>query len=345
MRTAQGITFPHQQARGQTLEVFEVSVFLKEIRRTRDFISSELKGLPKANSWKDHRVANADRQLEQFVEQQGNVPLERMRDTIRSFARTYFTIRMAIAPRLLSIIRSLEVIEDSDIGLQTVFNEARAITERVAALDRLQAVIEREAQNELDESSFFLEVGDLARENAIGTRFNWRELHDKEFHKISKTDYMRAPEDPVDYKAKSILNAIDNCGKTVPGLRPFYDFCCEFVHPNVGEMLLVKRGEERKSKDNRTLSIVLDDQLLVRDLADINADGELRLVLTAMSYLQNVQPAVRTIVGKVSKTGKRCGRIHQKRIHRLTKGQPRLFTKDDLCPCGSGLIVKICVKN
>lgn len=175
------------------------------------------------------------------IEQVGNARLtaDKVRRISRETGKKYSHACLAITPKFLSLSSSIESLADGRLTIQQELNAFRAIVERLAVLE----VTYTRASDAVDFSTFksfedLVEVVEVIS-SLIGTRFDWSRFQSVEFADMPvRTDYIHnADETRVDFSAKSILGNIDKLQKreSYRGIRPFYNFCCEFVHPNIGD--------------------------------------------------------------------------------------------------------------
>lgn len=160
----------------------------------------------------------------------------------------------------------------------------------------------------------------------------------------SKTDYYHdVAETRVDLSARNILNQIDKLQKQerYKGIRPFYNFCCEFVHPNIGDNL----ATTSKKRILRTLGgqLAYKTEYNEDPLKTLSDDSEF-FILFSKAYafgatLTRETERVALEYGNLLTTIKR---VNRKCLHKVVKNQKTCFSKDDFCPCGSGKSIRAC---
>lgn len=269
------------------------------------------------------------------------------RQIVRSNLGTHFNISSALLTRLQLIQTSCGKILNSWNGVSSDLNEFRFIVERYAILNDILNKIENKlGTTKISSDDELSEVSAICL-NSMGTRFDWFTLYDKNFEDMKKTDYQFvADRDIEDMASKSVMSAIDRVDRArMKGLRAFYSFCCEFVHPNVGDsvscsfnlkMLRAKDGDYLRIRNLSSLSQPQKSPTFV------NGDGQ--LILSAYSFAEKILKDFAGNIPKITTLIKQSKKRTQHEIHFLIK-KASVFERDDICPCGSGQSIKICLKK
>lgn len=177
------------------------------------------------------------------IEQAANAVLtpEQVRIIARENGKTYSYACMAVTPKILALSSNIERLSSGSLTLQEELNSFRSLVERLsvleAVLNNLSTLTNKSSVKTYDD---LIEIREVFSKLVV-TRFDWSKLQLLDFSEMPlKTDYQHdASETRVDLTATSALSQIDKLQKQgkYKGIRPFYNFCCEFVHPNIGDIL------------------------------------------------------------------------------------------------------------
>ena len=269
------------------------------------------------------------------------------RQVIRSYLSNHTVISRAIVPRMQLIQMSCSKISGSWSGTSSDLNEFRYIAERYAVLNDILNKVEKvtgklSIQCEKD----LFQVNDICSAS-MGTRFNWHDLHVMNFEEMEKTHYkFEESRDIQDMTSKSVMGPIDRVGKThMVGLRPFYDFCCEFVHPNIGDFLscsLETKFVQSKDGDflrRRNLSCIVSPD------TDQKEAGENQFIIKSYIFAAKILTDLTNRAADMRELVLQSNRETKKRIHKRIEGRKSVFDSREICPCGSGKSVKICLRR
>ena len=281
------------------------------------------------------------------VKQAHNAKLtsDQVRRIARENGKNYSYACVAITPKVLALSSSIERLSHGSLSLQEELNCFRAVIERLAVMETALAVISRTVNpSEIKSFNDLIAVRE-AISTLIGTRFNWSELQLIDFPEMpSKTDYHHhATETRVDLSAQNILNQIDKLQKNEKyrGIRPFYNFCCEFVHPNIGD-ILATTSEKRVIKTHGG-QLAYKTKYNEDPFKTSNDDSDF-FILFSKAYtfgtmLIREAERVTAEFGNILNTIKR---VNRKCAHKVVKQQTTCFSKADFCPCGSGISIREC---
>lgn len=173
------------------------------------------------------------------------------------------------------------------------------------------------------------------------TKLNWRKLFETDLRTASGEDlaYLHDPM-KLDIAAKSILNAVDKLSRRIPGLRNAYDVLCEFLHPNVGDLISATVKVERATtRDHinfnvRNIGLGSKDLSLVVDQSKI-----LSQILEIAKEAVDFGPE---LLSEIHQKYVSMNMVSKRNAHKLRKKYREIFRSDDLCPCLSGLEVRRC---
>lgn len=158
--------------------------------------------------------------------------------------------QMAIFPTLNSLTIqkiSEQFVKNLDANrVQLFFADLRMLIERYSALkvgaDLLIGMntdlLERIRDKDWKSADFFDDGRYIEVEKLVyGTRLDWQKLKEGGFRnsKVSQIKYT-SDDGNKDLSAQNILSKIDKADKEIRGLRICYEFLCEFLHPNVGDL-------------------------------------------------------------------------------------------------------------
>lgn len=273
-----------------------------------------------------------------------------IRATIRSQATSLYNVRAGTVPKIMLISTSLRQMRDKYWGFSHDLNTFRFIAERVAILLDIHRYFSSNLNDyRVKKFDELIGIGNGVREMGSGTRFSWRESFHLPFEEMKDTDYVYDQENDLsDMSAKSILSSIDRSSKReLIGLRAFYNFCCEFVHPNLGDAvaagsnLKIFKAEDGEILRKRKLSSSFD--LISDQVVKVNS-AEMVLLENAYAFatkMITLLPETADQIASVLSSSERVSRVN---IHKVVKIQRQVFKKDDLCPCGSGRNIKLCSK-
>lgn len=264
---------------------------------------------------------------------------------LKSFVTNDFNISFSLLSRLQLVQNSCSKMLDGWKGVSSDLNEFRYITERYATLtDILNKFSKENRELSVINKEAVFELSQICLESS-GTRFDWHKLADKSFEEMKETRYEFVEErDIQDLTSKNIMSAIDRVERArLDGLRHFYSFCCEFVHPNVGDtiscsldvrVLLAGDRADLRLRNLDSLSMPLDSQ--------VDQRGDAKLILNsylfAIRVLEDLKDQAPTILQLVKQSKKET----KKFIHKAVKVQRPYYKSKELCPCGSGKTIKSC---
>jgi hypothetical protein len=280
--------------------------------------------------------------LEQGTRSKSNISAFEMRELIKSPLSSEFNITNSIVNRLLLVQVSCSKLLNSWCGTSSDLNEFRFITERYAVLNDILNKIEERGLKEIKQAETLNEVSDICFQSQ-GTKFDWHTLHNKDFEDMTKTDYLFVKErDIQELTSKNVMSAIDRVERArMKGLRSFYSFCCEFVHPNVGDAISC-------SFDIKFLIPNDGNKLISRKMSALSKPSELpgdaKLVFNSYLFATKILKDLNSRVPTMLKIVLRTKAFTKKHIHGGVKIQ-KCFEPNDLCPCGSGSSVKNCLKK
>jgi len=268
------------------------------------------------------------------------------RASIRKLSGNYFMVNMAITSRIQLIQVSCSKILNSWNGVSSDLNEFRYIVERYAVLLDILNKLEAKLGNlQIKNGDDLDELHDIVSYSGW-TRFNW-DKGAQNFEDMRNTDYKHSEDSgKIDLSSKSILSAIDRTERSrMKGLRAFYSFCCEFVHPNLGDVISCSFDmNQREAKDGAILNhyslspLSKPSSILGLEFQD-NREGF--WVNSSYNFANKILDDLKSTIPVMLKVTRQAHRVRTGFIHKLVK-RVRVFSKTDICPCGSGLSIKAC---
>jgi hypothetical protein len=229
--------------------------------------------------------------------------------------------------------------------LQVPFAMTRGLIERAAAAEALiQSVAPiLESPSSTTEEAFknVLRTEEPITVTLFGTKVDWGTLAGSDFKKISAKT---ASYKPVDYAmnltAKQILNSVDKLNRRIPGTRVAYDVLCEFLHPNVGDLLAASLDSQ--SFLDR-LGVRHVEIILGRGPADLKRRPDVAQVLAATTRIAvSIVRSVQIIHQELDKLADTITWRTRRAMRSLLKKNMHFFRRSDLCPCHSGKTIGRC---
>jgi hypothetical protein len=309
-------------------------------------VESRTQSLSRLSSWgsnPDKLVTKKAKEIEKKIDT--NISDQEFKMMIKSFVSNHFNISFALLSRLELIQMSSSKLLDGWKGTSSDLYEIRFITERYAILtDIINKYAKETGKISIDNKQDLFALSTICQQTNT-TMFNWHELVDKSFEEMGKTKYKFDEErDLQNLMAKNIMSAIDRVERArLDGLRAFYCFLCEFVHPNVGDgisctfntkLFSTGDGADLRLRKLSHLSKPMDTEV------SLNGDAKLMIqsYVFATRMLKDFQDQVSTILGFIEQSKKETKKL----IHKSVKQHKKLFHPKELCPCGSGKSVKMC---
>lgn len=269
---------------------------------------------------------------------------------VREIGKAYSHACLAVTPKLHSLGSCFKALAGRDRTIQEEINCFRSMVERMATLK----IVSQRLKHPIDVScpashSDLLEVREILS-RSIGTRFNWTDLQSKDFSEMpDDTSYVHNPEESwTDLSASNILGVIDKLQKTAQfkGIRPFYNFCCEFVHPNIGDNFSATAGKRLIQTDGGQLAyetVFHEDPFRASAVAGREFFERQILFINAYKFALRLVQEVVNIVAEFSALLDSIKILNRKFAHMAVRKQVRCFSKSDYCPCGSGKSIGACV--
>jgi hypothetical protein len=178
--------------------------------------------------------------------------------------------------------------------------------------------------------------GPPVRKALYGTRRDWTKLAAAELSDGSPPEadaYSLAP-GFADMGARNVLSYIDELNKQVKGVRRAYEVLCEFLHPNVGDLLAASVDFQYRTDRYglklycRTLGLGPTDQSV-----HLNLGRTLTNVLTIASDAISRVPEIHALLQRNSNSAMT---VTQRWMRGALSASPKLFERDELCPCLGG---------
>jgi hypothetical protein len=229
--------------------------------------------------------------------------------------------------------------------LEVPFAMTRGLIERAAAAETLNQslapILEAPAPTIEEAFRTVLRAAEAITVALFGTKVDWEMLSGSDFENVSaKTAGYKPIEYAVNLTAKQILNAVDRLNRRIPGARVAYDVLCEFLHPNVGD-LLAASVDSRSFLDR--LGIRHVEIIIGRGPTDLRRRLDVAHVLAATTRIAtsivNLIPIIHQDLDKVADIiSSRTRRM----MRPLLKKNMHFFRRSDLCPCHSGKTIGAC---
>jgi len=220
------------------------------------------------------------------------------------------------------------------VGLRGFFERAGSLAENVRRVSNSMRGQQGGMEAVLDASE------DVAR-CLYGTRLDWMGLATTGLRSTSSRGASYKPTvDMADLTSKNVLTGIDALEKRVSGARASYEVFCEFLHPNVGD--LVATTEQSSSWDDAWGTrhirrvIAFDDS---STLGQADFEAILGQAFGISVDVVNLCPALLHDLGQLASLAQR---VTKKSQHAIVRRNPDLFRRGDPCPCLSGKTIREC---
>jgi len=217
----------------------------------------------------------------------------------------------------------------------------RGLIERTGILaDSVKRLTSRISDPEVDFADV-LAAGEIIGRTLYSTRLNWKVLAEKDLREIqiNELEYKKA-ENSSDMSAKNVLTGIDRLEKMVKGVRSTYGVLCEFLHPNVGD--LISSTVEANSFFDKAGTRHIRRQL-ARGPAILSGQIDLANILESVSVIsQDVVRIIPDLLSQLDTFANNVTRSTQKSQHRVLRNNRRIFSRNDPCPCLSGNTIGRC---
>lgn len=310
---------------------------------SHDLSKNGLPNIASCGSEPDKLLSNVYEQVNNLDRQ--NVSDPEFRVLVKSYVGNDFNITAALLSRLMLVQTSCQKIKSGWHGVSSDINEFRFIAERYAMLFE---ILEKFKQNNPDYQIQSVEdvfsLSELCL-NSSKTRFDWSNLLETRFEDMKTTEYkFDEKNELVDMKSKSILSAIDRVQKKrMRGLRHFYEFCCEFVHPNIGDT--VATGLDLTLLGPSDGLLLRKRKLSAGNLIKVgnSETGETKLIQRTYEFATRILIDIDQNIPQILGLIKDCRKVMRNFVHKVVKRQRNVFDKKDLCPCGSGRSIQNCV--
>ncbi len=264
---------------------------------------------------------------------------------IRYLAARRYSILAGIIPNILLVTSAAGKIALDGASVSEIINSMRFITERFIVLRSIIDQTRPDAEFNVSSYEDFTSFEESVFDSAIGTRFDWSKAGLKFEDMGKKTEYDFSDDNvSKDLSRKNILTLRDKVGRSFPGLVAYYNYCSEFIHPNMGDL-------EAVGLDLRLLKANDGHLLRHRQLATVPKlmsslqaarKGSEGLLVECILYSSKIISAYRVDSQKIISKLTVAERWIEKEIHRLVKHNRRGLDPKDLCPCGSGKTIKQC---
>ncbi|MGV2976475.1 hypothetical protein AB1P65_13550 [Roseibium alexandrii] len=260
-------------------------------------------------------------------------------------------VKLAVVPWVCVSRDCLQSIIELNLSISRDVNDFRSVVERVAVLQGALKAWEPALHNgEVKDLHGLVDLPALTSK-VLGTSFDWDKYQFSDFEDMDpKHSYVHDPDRTTsDFGRKQVLGFVDRMSKSrMVGLRAFYNFCCEFVHPNFGDM--VSAGS-LKSLVTTKYDHVASHTVIASDVFSVTNDNgfsyvnRLQILIKAYDFFASFLQCTDEIIEEISKVLASGQKMNQKNVHLNIKKSRTIFDNYDYCPCGSGKKVKFCIKN
>lgn len=186
-----------------------------------------------------------------------------------------------------------------------------------------------------------LHATEIIGRTIYGTRLNWEELSRNDLRSIKPADleYVQK-KDSADMKSKSTLSGVDVLDKLVPGSRAAYEILCEFLHPNVGDVVSATLRSRAFDDAKGTRHIQRELGVGGGNLAG-QADFH-RIVQAALSVTGDILRLVPQLLAELDDLAGHVAKMTRQSQHEVIGKYRDLFSRGDPCPCLSGKTIRHC---
>lgn len=184
---------------------------------------------------------------------------------------------------------------------------------------------------------------DIAR-CLYGTRLDWMGLAREGLRgSTSNAAAYRPRPDTADVTSRNVLGGIDALEKKVTGARLTYEVLCEFLHPNVGD--LVATTEQAMSWEDgwgtrHIRRVISFGPYSTHGQADFQ-----NILKEAFEISLEIVELSRRLLDELSQLARAVNAITKKAQHATVKRQRHLFKRADPCPCLSGRPIRECAPS
>lgn len=184
-------------------------------------------------------------------------------------------------------------------------------------------------------------VRDRIARALLGTQRDWLKLAESDFRQTASEDLKYANrDDRADLRARSILTAVGNLEKRIPGSRLAYDVLCEFLHPNIGDMVGATLAIDLHTDQHGTIHIIKNYGLGPKEQRDLAP-----IMVKLLSVCRDIVRYIPIAFAEIETISKSASFMAKKYAHPMVKRGRHLFANEDRCPCHSGLTVKACFRR
>jgi hypothetical protein len=229
--------------------------------------------------------------------------------------------------------------------LAVPFTMTRGLIERTAAAESLiqnvAPILESPAPTTEEAFRKVFDTGEAITVALFGTKVDCEMLADSDVPTLSaKAVAYRPVEYAINLTAKQVLTAVDRLNKRIAGSRVAYDVLCEFLHPNVGDLLAASLDS---SSFLDRLGIRHLEIILGRGSADLRKRPDVAHVLAAATGIAtDIVSLIPIIHQELDRLAEIITSRTRKAMRPLLKKNMHFFRRSDLCPCHSGKTIGVC---
>jgi hypothetical protein len=251
---------------------------------------------------------------------------------VRKFQTSVFVTSIVIR-RLIDSIMDAHKRND----LTTLLGQLRSLIERIAHLHYLTQAVAKtleETEGNEDRHAFLLSSHKIERDVSkalYGTAVNWESIADKDLARIDlKQEVGKGAKERLGpLFATQILDKIDSLNKRCVGTRATYEILCEFLHPNIGDLLASATdylsSTDRFKVQHMVMEIDMDKKPFGLELLSKVYEHIVQLTQTCSDDFSTCANMDKALVASLTAF-----------TREVIKKNRRAFRKGDVCPCSSG---------
>jgi len=217
----------------------------------------------------------------------------------------------------------------------------RGLIERVANLAENLRRLLAHLPDPVEDFTKILHAGEVIGRTLYSTRINWTVLAESELRTIkdNQMEY-ESSEYTSDMGAKSVMNGIDRLNKLVPGARASYAILCEFLHPNVGDLISTTIEAESFYDASGTRHM---RRYIGKGANNLDKQIDMMKVIdSVLSISGTIIARIPTLFEQLDQLVFRVTEATRKTQHKTLRRYKHLFSRGDPCLCLSGRTIGQC---
>ena len=221
------------------------------------------------------------------------------------------------------------------------FSALRGIIERAGMLAENTKKLAPYLSDGTVEFARIIEGSEIISRTLYSTRLDWHKLVSMPFERISsKEREYKKLENTVNLNSINVLNGVDTLDKRCVGTRAAYEILCEFLHPNMGDLISATVGSKAYHDAKGTKHI---RRVIGRGPSNISGQADMQEVLGRVIGVCNEITSV--VPGLLCELDQLCSKAFeatQREQHKVLRSNRDLFGRGDPCPCLSGKSIRHC---